>query len=200
MSFFPSKKRISERVPESDSQPSKDAQKESLSIVEDALTEQRNQPDESGGNAAAPSNETDENALSENSTVQKPEKQSGQDQPPLSTIRNMRELRVKKGEQNLDERKQLLNILKILFTIQMIFMNAIVLLIILWGGLKLSFLRDDMEHLEAVIDMTKAYITAILVELLGGIIFIVHNVYSDRSIDGDTRANGEESAPEEESR
>lgn len=93
-------------------------------------------------------------------------------------------LRKKKGELNLEERKKLLNILKFLFGAQLFFMNVVVLVIVLWVVLELPFLRTvDDNILTILVDMTKYYITAVLVELLGGVIYIVHNVFSDKTID-----------------
>lgn len=93
-------------------------------------------------------------------------------------------LRKKKGELNLEERKKLLSILKFLFGAQLFFMNVVVIVIVLWVVLELPFLRIVEDNtLTILVDMTKYYITAVLVELLGGIIYIVHNVFSDKTID-----------------
>lgn len=94
------------------------------------------------------------------------------------------DLKYKKGYQNLEERTKLLGILKSLFKLQLFFMNAIVLIVVLWVALDFSFLRSiDADVLKSIIELLKYYIAAILVELLGGVIFIVHQVFTDKTID-----------------
>lgn len=67
---------------------------------------------------------------------------------------------------------------------QLFFMNVVVIVIVLWVVLELPFLRAvENNTLTILVDMMKYYITAVLVELLGGIIYIVHNVFSDKTID-----------------
>lgn len=94
------------------------------------------------------------------------------------------DLKVKKGLQSLNERKKLLGILKTLFVLQLIFMNIVILLIVGWVVLNIDcFKETNIENLNAIIDLTKYYITAVLVELLAGIIFIVHSVFKDKTIE-----------------
>lgn len=94
------------------------------------------------------------------------------------------DLKAEKGRQNLAERKKLLNILKILFAMQLFFMNIVILLIVGWSALNIGYFKGvDIEILNAIIDLTKYYVTAVLVELLAGIIFIVHNVFKDKTIE-----------------
>lgn len=92
----------------------------------------------------------------------------------------LKELAAKKRNQNLAERKILLVILAVLLGVQLLFMNAVVLLIFLWSLFDWQIFRElDTEVLKCVLDFTKYYVTAVLVELLGGIIYIVHRVFSD---------------------
>ena len=94
----------------------------------------------------------------------------------------LKELAAKKQNQNLAERKILLVILAVLLGIQLLFMNAVVLLIVLWSLFDWEFFRElDTDVLKCILDFTKYYVTAVLVELLGGIIYIVHRVFSDKS-------------------
>lgn len=43
------------------------------------------------------------------------------------------------------------------------------------------FRELDADVLRCIFDFTKYYVTAVLVELLGGIIYIVHRVFSDNN-------------------
>ena len=63
----------------------------------------------------------------------------------------------------------------------MIFMNVIVLIIVLWVALGFTWINDvSSEILSEISGMTKFYVTAVLAELLGGVIFIVHSVFRDK--------------------
>ncbi len=108
----------------------------------------------------------------------KKRKKSDKDKPTPT----LKELAAKKQNQNLAERKVLLVILAVLLGIQLLFMNAIVLLIVLWSLFDWEFFRElDTDVLKCILDFTKYYVTAVLVELLGGIIYIVHRVFSDKN-------------------
>lgn len=103
------------------------------------------------------------------------------EQPPKITAAA---LKAQKGIQNLQERLKLFGVLKVLFGIQMVFMNIIVLLIVAGSFLDLPFTNDlSDDTLKILIGFVKYYITAVLVELLGAIVFVVHNVFSDKTID-----------------
>lgn len=105
-------------------------------------------------------------------------KKSGKDGPPVT----LRDLALKKQNQNLAERKVLLIILAVLLGLQLLFMNAVVLLIVLWSIFDWKCFRVlDADVLKCILDFTKYYVTAVLVELLGGIIYIVHRVFSERN-------------------
>ena len=92
-----------------------------------------------------------------------------------------KQLLIKKGNQNLAERKVLLIILAVLLGIQLFFMNAVVLLIILYSIFDWDVFRTlDATVLHSILDFTKYYVTAVLVELLGGIIYIVHRVFTNK--------------------
>ncbi len=94
------------------------------------------------------------------------------------------ELRKKKGIQNLQERSKLLSILKWLFGIQLVFMNLIVALIIIWVIFKCEHFNNvDKEILGLVVSFVKSYITVVLAELLGGIIYVTHKVFSEKFSD-----------------
>lgn len=90
----------------------------------------------------------------------------------------------KKGEQTLAERKKLLDILRHLFSIQLIAMNIIVFLAIIWCIFDFPFLKSiNQDSLNSIVGLIKFYVGAVLAELLGGIIYIVHNVFSDKIIE-----------------
>lgn len=95
---------------------------------------------------------------------------------------SIKELLRKKEQQKLEERKTLLTILSTLLGIQIFFMNVVVLLITVWCVFSFGCFRQvDATILSGIFDFTKYYVTAVLVELLGGIIFIVHNVFSEKT-------------------
>lgn len=97
---------------------------------------------------------------------------------------SIRDIRKQKGIQNLEERKQLLSILKRLFGIQLVFMNAIVAVLAVWVVFKIPFFNEvEPEVLKEVMSFVRFYITAVLVELLGGIIYITHKVFSEKLSD-----------------
>lgn len=92
-----------------------------------------------------------------------------------------KDLAIQKQAQNLAERKVLLIILAILFGLQLLFMNAIVLFIVLWSIFDWECFRNiDGSILKSILDFSKYYVTAVLVELLGGIMYIVHRVFTSR--------------------
>ena len=94
------------------------------------------------------------------------------------------DLKIKRGIQNLEERARLIKYLFVLFIIQLSVMNFIVFITVLWVALDLPFFKNtDLDTLEIIVNMIKYYITVVLAELLGGIIFIVHQVFSDKTID-----------------
>lgn len=108
----------------------------------------------------------------------KKRKKSDKEKPTLT----LKELAAKKQYQNLAERKILLAILAVLLGIQLLFMNAVVLLIVLWSLFDWEVFRElNSDVLKCILDFTKYYVTAVLVELLGGIIYIVHRVFSDKN-------------------
>lgn len=93
----------------------------------------------------------------------------------------LKDLMIKKKSQNLAERKTLLWILASLLGIQLLFMNAVVLLIVFWCVFNWKFFHElSAEVLTCIFEFTKYYVTAVLVELLGGIVYIVHSVFSDK--------------------
>lgn len=97
------------------------------------------------------------------------------------TLPTLKELVIKRRSQNLKERKMLLVILAMLLGLQLIFMNAIILLIVLSSLFKFKcFKVVRIDVLTQLLDFSKYYVTAVLVELLGGIIYIVHRVFSDK--------------------
>lgn len=88
-------------------------------------------------------------------------------------------LRRKRGLQNLEERKKLLDILKILFIIQLVFMNCIVLFIVVWIVFKSKIFNEiNSELLKEILLFIKYYISAVLVELLGALVYVIHRVFS----------------------
>lgn len=83
--------------------------------------------------------------------------------------------------QNLGERTELLHALKHLFFLQLAVMNLVVGILILWVVFDFSFFNDiHSADLQVCVSFMKYYISAILVELLGGIIFVVHKVFSEK--------------------
>ncbi len=93
----------------------------------------------------------------------------------------LKELRRKKGHLNLAERQHLLGLLGRLFKIQLICMNIIVFIVIVWAVFDFPFFRElKGEVLSDVMSFMKFYISAVLVELLGGIIFITHKVFTQK--------------------
>lgn len=149
-----------------------------------------------GNNSSKVKTSCDINESDEKPTVDSKESDTDSSQDDLSTSRNknrkkagkdkptptLKELAAKKQNQNLVERKILLVILAVLLGIQLFFMNAVVLLIVLWNIFDWEVFRDsDTDVLKYILDFTKYYVTAVLVELLGGIIYIVHRVFSDKN-------------------
>lgn len=83
--------------------------------------------------------------------------------------------------QKLQERKKLLRILSWLLGIQMVFMNIVVLLIVVWCVFDHKVFRAvDADVLKGILGFTKYYVTAVLVELLSGVLYIVHSVFSEK--------------------
>ncbi len=143
--------------------------------------------DENGSsNAPTPDTNPADNSATEgenssqDTPSEKPKKKKktpDKDKPTLT----LKELALKKQNQNLAERKVLLTILAALLGIQLFFMNAIVLLIVLWCIFHWECFRElDAGVLNCIFDFTKYYVTAVLVELLGGIVYIVHSVFSQK--------------------
>lgn len=92
-----------------------------------------------------------------------------------------KDLALAKKSQNLAERKVLLVIMAVLLGIQLLFMNVIVLLIVLWCVFDHEHFRElDSTVLTCIFDFSKYYVTAVLVELLGGIVYIVHSVFNEK--------------------
>ena len=90
----------------------------------------------------------------------------------------------KKGEQTLAERKKLLDILRHLFSIQLIAMNIIVFLAIIWCIFDFPYLKSiNQDSLNNIVGLIKFYVGAVLAELLSGIIYIVKKVFSDKTIE-----------------
>lgn len=90
-----------------------------------------------------------------------------------------KDIEKKKQNQHLHERKVLLIIMSILLGLQLLFMNLVVLLIVMWCAFDFKYFRGiDANVLSYIFEFSKYYITAVLVELLGGIIYIVHSVFS----------------------
>ena len=90
----------------------------------------------------------------------------------------------KKGEQTLAERKKLLDILHHLFSIQLIAMNIIVFLAIIWCIFDFPYLKSiNQDSLNNIVGLIKFYVGAVLAELLSGIIYIVKKVFSDKTIE-----------------
>lgn len=93
----------------------------------------------------------------------------------------LKDIAIKRKNQNLEERKTLLKILALLLGIQLFFMNAVVFLIVYWCVFDRKVFHElDADVLACIFDFTKFYVTAVLVELLGGIVYIVHSVFSDK--------------------
>lgn len=89
------------------------------------------------------------------------------------------DIKKRQGIQNLTERTRLLNILKTLFAIQLIAMNLLVALVIIWTVFDFTFFNDvNANLLNEVVGFLKFYISAILVELLSAIVYIIHKVFS----------------------
>ena len=63
-------------------------------------------------------------------------------------------------------------------------MNLIVALIIAWVIFKWDrFNNVDKDVLALVVSFVKSYITVVLAELLGGIIYVTHKVFSEKFSD-----------------
>ncbi len=83
--------------------------------------------------------------------------------------------------QNLGERTELLRILKHFFFFQLAVMNLVVGALVFCVVFDFKFLNDiQTADLQICVSFMKYYISAILVELLGGIIFVVHKVFSEK--------------------
>ena len=145
-------------------------------IAEESTASDQQPPSGTSQSQVTPPPKTEESLADKPSAKQrKQEKQSTKDLPTLS------ELERKKKNQNLEERKILLRILAILLGLQLLFMNAVVLGIVCWSLFDWDFFRDlDVNVLHSILDFTKYYVTAVLVELLSGIIYIVHRVFTNK--------------------
>ena len=145
--------------------------------------------------------ESPQNTESGKITIPKPEtasKDEPQSQGFLSNLWNIfkkpqtkqtiRGANVKYHYQKLEERKKLLSALTILLGIQMFFMNVVVLLIVLWCIFHHDRFREvDSAVLDGILGFTKYYVTAVLVELLSGVLFIVHSVFSEKDSVSDVK-------------
>lgn len=132
------------------------------------------------GNESPTDNPNPENndSSKDSSSGKRNKKKSDKDKPTLT----LKEIAAKKQNQNLAERKVLLIILAVLLGIQLLFMNVVVLLIVLWSLFDWECFRElDTDVLKCILDFTKYYVTAVLVELLGGIIYIVHRVFTEKN-------------------
>lgn len=99
------------------------------------------------------------------------------DDPPKTP----EEAGLRRIQQNLSHREKLIKIVGALFFAQMTFMNVIVLAIVLWATLDFPWLNKVSPGiLSEISGMTKFYVTAVLAELLTGIIFIVQSVFRDK--------------------
>ncbi len=88
-------------------------------------------------------------------------------------------LEIQRDVNNIGEREKLLDWLKIMFCIQMLFMNSIVLIVVIWVVFDIPIFNSlSGAPLKEVIEFIKYYVTAVLAELLGGVIFIVIKVFS----------------------
>lgn len=115
------------------------------------------------------------------SSPRQPEKSKKSAPVPNKEKPTLKDIAIKRKNQNLEERKTLLKILALLLGIQLIFMNAVVSLIVYWCVFDRKVFHElDANVLACIFDFTKFYVTAVLVELLGGIVYIVHSVFSDK--------------------
>lgn len=131
-------------------------------------------PAENDGSPAENSGEND-GSPTENSG-EKQRKKRKDNSPKKPTFKDIEK---KKQNQHLHERKVLLIIMSILLGLQLLFMNLVVLLIVMWCAFDFKCFRGiDANVLSYIFEFSKYYITAVLVELLGGIIYIVHSVFS----------------------
>lgn len=89
-------------------------------------------------------------------------------------------LKRKKGNQNLKQRKKLLNRLLLLFAIQMVCMNIVVAFVIFASYMNWGCFREMGDTtLSTLTTFMTFYITAVLAELLAAIVYIVHKVFSE---------------------
>lgn len=129
----------------------------------------------SGTHQAPPPPAENDGSPTENSG-EKQRKKRKDNSPKKPTFKDIEK---KKQNQHLHERKVLLIIMSILLGLQLLFMNLVVLLIVMWCAFDFKCFRGiDANVLSYIFEFSKYYITAVLVELLGGIIYIVHSVFS----------------------
>ena len=89
-------------------------------------------------------------------------------------------LKRKKGNQNLEQRKKLLNRLLLLFAVQMVCMNIVVAFVIVASYMNLGCFREMSDiTLNTLTKFMTFYISAVLAELLAAIVYIVHKVFSE---------------------
>ncbi len=152
---------------------------EIVSEIAKEIAEGKGPANPSGGDDNPTDNQEsrDSDLPKDSSSGKNKKKKSDKGKPTLT----LKEIAAKKQNQNLAERKVLLIILAVLLGIQLLFMNAVVLLIVLWSLFDWECFRElDANVLKCILDFTKYYVTAVLVELLGGIIYIVHRVFSEK--------------------
>ncbi len=100
---------------------------------------------------------------------------------PEETLFESIELADVEKQQKIVHRDQLLHILSRLFTIQLVFMNIIVLCVVVWTVFRCKcFNTVESNVLDIVTSFMKYYISAILAELLTAIIYITHKVFSKK--------------------
>ncbi len=96
-----------------------------------------------------------------------------------NSLINKDRLLYERAELNIKQQKVLLIGLLILFGLQLLTMNIVVILVVIWSIFDFGFFKN-IEHgiLVEISNLTKYYVTAVLAELLSGIIFIVYKVFS----------------------
>ena len=88
-------------------------------------------------------------------------------------------LLAERAKQNISQRKSLLICLIFLLGLRLFFMNLIVAVIVFWVVFDCpKFTTLDTNILGIVLSFLKFYISAVIVELLGGMIYIVHKVFN----------------------
>ena len=93
-------------------------------------------------------------------------------------------IKERSANQTLDNREELIQVLKRLFRLQLVFMNIVVVIIAIWSVFDIPWFHEiDLHIYDSLCSFLKYYVSAVLVEMLSALIFIIHQVFSKKDYD-----------------